>query len=102
MLFVYDPDHLFSCDFESGAGGDGSSGGQTQPRYRCECFFSYEGVRGYERNGGFLPFLGNDGDFCATFLKIEDGIGGLALRKEELFWLQSNYCSTKPCACQKG
>ena len=46
MLFVHDPDHLFSCDFESGTRSDGSGGGQTQPRHRCECFFSHEGVRG--------------------------------------------------------
>src|ERR1019366_2870514 len=43
--FGHDPDHLFSCDFESGTGGDGSSGGQTQPKRRCDCFFSHEGVR---------------------------------------------------------
>jgi hypothetical protein len=37
-----DGQYLFSCDFESGAGGDGSSGGQTQSWYRRQCFFSHE------------------------------------------------------------
>jgi hypothetical protein len=55
-----------------------------------------------ERDGGFLTDSGNDCNFCATFLKIEDRIGGVTLRKEELFWFQSNYSSTEPCAGQKG
>jgi hypothetical protein len=54
MLFVHDPDHLFSCDFESGTGGYGSSGSQTEPRHRRQRFFSHEVVRFEERNGGLL------------------------------------------------
>ena len=44
-----------------------------------------EKVVGFEdRDNGFLSVLRNDGDFCGTFLDVEDRIGIVALREHDL------------------
>ena len=48
-----------------------------------------------------LPFCRNDRDLCAALLKIEDGVGGISLRKEGLLGLHLDDSSSGPCLRQK-
>src|ERR1700677_5406537 len=102
MLLVHHADHLFSPYFERGAGGNGSGRGQTQASHCRKRLFSNKVTGREKRDGGFLPGCGNNRDFCAAFLKIEDRIRRASLRKKGLIGGQLDYFSPKAGARQKG
>src|SRR5450631_1682538 len=55
-----------------------------------------------KRESGFPPVLRNDGEFCASLLKIEDGVSRISLRKEGLFGLQVNQFSSHSRLFKEG
>jgi hypothetical protein len=46
--------------------------------------FAKKLVRSENCNDRFLALLGNDGDFRLAFLDVEDRVGGIALRENDL------------------
>src|ERR1017187_1765993 len=102
MLLMHHTDHLDPADSESDAGGDGGGRGQTRPRHRRECLFSYKVTCGQERDSSFLPAGGNNRDICAAFLKIKNGVRGISLRKEGILWRELDDSSPQACVRQKG
>src|SRR5271165_173285 len=99
---MHNTDHLFTADFESGAGGDGSGCRQAQPSYCRERLFSHEVTGGEKRDGSFLPGRGNHGDLCAPRLEIKNRVRGISLRKEGLLRRQLEDLSTEAGARQEG
>jgi hypothetical protein len=64
-------DHLCPADSESGAGGNRSGSGRTQPSHRRERHFSHKVACGGKRDGSFLPGSGNNCDFCTALVKTK-------------------------------
>src|ERR1035438_5450813 len=103
MFLVHHADHLFPLYPQRGAGGNGAGRGHMlSPPHRCQRLFSYELPGGQKRDGGLLPLMRNDGQFCAARPKIEDGVSRASLRKENLLGLQLDDSSSHSCCCQKG
>ena len=44
----------------------------------------------------FLPLFGKDGEFDPAFLNVENRVGGFALRKNDLVFLEFRYCFPLP------
>ena len=95
-------DHLFPHYPERRTGGNGAGRGQMQRAHACERLFSNEFSGDEKRDGGLLPVMRNDGEFCAARLKIEDGVSGTSLRKEGLPGLQLDNSTSYSSRCQKG
>jgi len=101
MLLVHNADHLFPRYLERCAGAHGDGRSQAKSRQRRERLFSYKVAFGQERDSCFLSGLRDDRDLGATFLKIEDGIRRISLRKEGLSRRQLNDSSPQSGLPQK-
>jgi len=88
MLFVHHADHLLPLDLQCCTSGNGSGRRQSKPTHASERLLSNEVASREKRDRGFFAVFRNDGDFCATFLKIENRVGGISLQKEGMLWLQ--------------
>jgi hypothetical protein len=102
MLLVHDADHLVAPDPERGAGGDGGGGGQAQAGDAGDRLFSNEVAGDEQGDGGLLAAFGDDGEFGATGLQVEDAIGRVSLREEGLFGLQADELSSQSGVGQEG
>ena len=98
---MHDAGHLFPGDFERDAGVDRGCRSQPQAGNGSQALLANEVAGGDKRDGCFLAILRDDGELCATPLKIEDGVGGISLTEEGVFRLQLNNFAAKPCLCQK-
>ena len=83
VLLVHDSDHFVAVDAEGGAGGDGGGGGKAETSGGGEALFSDEVAGVEEGDGGFFAAFGDDGEFGAAFLKVEDAVGGGILSEDE-------------------
>ena len=54
-------------------------GGRHAPRLTGQATFAAEFIRPEDCDDGFLPLLGNDGDFDLAVTDVKDGIGQIAL-----------------------
>ena len=87
MILVHGADHVAALDSVRGAGGDGGCGGDAAAADAGQGFLSDEVAVGKQGDGGFFTAGGDDGEFGAAFLKIEDRVSWTSLRKEGLLWL---------------
>src|ERR1700733_8971403 len=88
MLLVHNANHLPSFYLQCRTVGDRSGSRQTKPTPGCERLLSNEVACGEQCDRGFLTVFRNDCDFCAPFLKIEDGVSRTSLREESPLWFQ--------------
>src|ERR1700683_1455994 len=89
FLVQYEPD-LFPRDLERHASHQcGGGGGANRARSR-ERLFADKVTGRQQRNGGLLPFFGDDGKLCPARLKIENRGGWTSLGKEELLRPQAD------------
>ncbi len=102
MLLMEDANHGVAVDHESGAGGDGGGGGQAQTTGGGYGVLAHEVAHGEERDGGLFADPGEDGEFGATGLKIEDGVGLATLRKKCGPRLKMNKFAANPLGSEKG
>jgi hypothetical protein len=73
-----------------------------QPTHARQRLLSNEFPGGEKRDGGLLPVMRNDGEFCPARAKIEDGVSRISLRKEDLLGLQLDDFSSHSRFFQKG
>lgn len=84
-LLMQDLKHVVAVDAHHDASGDGGCCSHAESSKACDGFFADEVSRGKEGHCGFFAGLGDDGKFSAAGVKIEDGVGAAALRKEGEF-----------------
>jgi len=104
VLLMQGLKHLRASDSEGDAGGERSGAGGTKRTDSNEALLAEKIASHQQRDGGFFPSFGDDGEFGATGLKVVDGVCWAALREEQLLRLQSNDLAAFPfggevCRC---
>jgi hypothetical protein len=82
--------HLLSVYLQRGANCDRSCRRHAIAGNRRDSLLTDELARRQECNRGLFPRIRNDRELRTAFLKIEDRVGDISLRKEGLFRLQMN------------
>src|SRR5579871_5163513 len=88
MFLMHCADHFVSHDLEGRALCDGGCGSQPETCAGGEGLFPYKIARRKQSDGSFLADLGNDSEFGAALLQVEDGIRGISLGKEVVLRLK--------------
>src|SRR5579863_5785858 len=87
---MHHPDHLVPLDFKGRTWALCRGSREAKTWHRREGLFAHEFASRQESDGRLFPVLRNDAQPGAPFLKIKDGVGGIALAKESFFRLQFN------------
>lgn len=83
-FFLHDPKKLRPRDPECATSGQGGGRRHAQPWLRGHSLLAEKIAGPDQSNGGFLAGRGSHRDFDATLLQIENAVGWISLREEDL------------------